>query len=839
MKTIEELKAAFTLRATTAGLEVMCPMEGSLASEIAVVAEAPGDKECERRSPLIGGSGHMLWTSLRTRGISRADCYVTNVSKRMVSSYQRSTRSPISKHEFDHWAALLRWELLQLPNLRYVLALGNMALEALTGETGITKWRGSVLPTTIEYAEGTRLLRKDVIIVAANNPAVVIREPKNELAFNLDMHKLKRVIDGKHSTPSVEAIINPSSEEAISFVRDLAARGGMVSYDIEVMGNQTACIGLADSADRGMCINFRTGRENRYTVDEESDIRLAILELVRSPKIKLIAQNGAFDMSWLWYKDMIKVERTWFDTMLAHHTLYPTLPHNLGFICTQYTDHPYYKDEKDAWREGGDIDRFWRYNVMDCCVTFAAAVRMIDELRAQHLDGFFFNHVMRLQPHLVRMTVAGIKIDTELKAKLGEDLRDQINNLSRQYRVAVQEALPDVYEPGTEPSPNSPKQLADLFFGKLKLVGRGTSTDDDNREAMFNHPRTPEAARKIIRLLGEYKQEHKFYSTYVTSEVDPDGRIRCSYNQSGVQSAPGRLSSSKVLWGSGMNLQNQPERAHEMFIADPGYCFFYFDLSQAEARMVAYEANIPAWKEQFERARLDGSYDCHRALASDMFKVPYDEVPTFDRYDSTKGYVDPTGKAKDGEPTIRYIAKRCRHGLNYRMGADKLAMVTGLSRHAAYTVFDIYHKTTPELRDWWAQVEREVKKEKALWNVFGRRLIFLERLSQETMESIVAFKPQSAIGDKVSQVIYQVEEDPEWPQDSRIVLNIHDALVGIAPIEKAMTCLRICKKHAEAPIIVKGEPLIVPMEAGISQPDEKGIHRWSTIKKIKSLEMAA
>ena len=65
-----------------------------------------------------------------------------------------------------------------------------------------------------------------------------------------------------------------------------------------------------------------------------------------------------------------------------------------------------------------------------------------------------------------------------------------------------------------------------------------------------------------------------------------------------------------------------------MYVADPGCVLLYFDLSQAEARVVAYRANIPKWKEQFEQARLDGKYDCHRALASEMFKMPYDQVPT-------------------------------------------------------------------------------------------------------------------------------------------------------------------------------------------------------------------
>ena len=73
-----------------------------------------------------------------------------------------------------------------------------------------------------------------------------------------------------------------------------------------------------------------------------------------------------------------------------------------------------------------------------------------------------------------------------------------------------------------------------------------------------------------------------------------------------------------------------------MFIADQGYAFGYFDLSQAEARYVGWEAGIEGWMEQFEKARVDRSYDTHRALASELFDIPYDEVPTYDHYDSAQ-----------------------------------------------------------------------------------------------------------------------------------------------------------------------------------------------------------
>src|SRR5690606_1200506 len=122
----------------------------------------------------------------------------------------------------------------------------------------------------------------------------------------------------------------------------------------------------------------------------------------------------------------------------------------------------------------------------------------------------------------------------------------------------------------------------------------------------------------------------------------------------------------------------------------------------------------------------------------------------------------------------------------------------------ATNAYRAYHRITPELQKWWAALEDEVRRTKTLYNAFGRRFIVLERLSPEALESIVAFKPQSTLGDHVVRVIYQSESDPRWPADARMWLNIHDALICLAPRHKVKLCLSIMKKYAEAPINILG-----------------------------------
>lgn len=835
-----ELINAFEQKAVASSLKIDCPADGLFNSQIAIVAEAPGEREVVAKSPLVGGSGTLLWNSLRNHKLNRNDCYITNVSKRQVAFDTDDRRAPLGKHEFELWAELLRWELAQLPNLRFVVALGGYALKALTGHDGITDWRGSVIPVTLSSFSGVEHSRpKLVSVIASFNPASVLRNPKDQLTFEMDMGRVRRVIDGRWKEHNINAIINPGYDDIRDFLRELQRSREPVAYDIETMGGETSCVGVANNPNEGMCINFRTHTEHRFTIDQELSIRHSIQDLLSDDNVPLIAQNGMFDGSWLWFKDKIKVNPLWIDTMLAHHTLYPMLPHGLGFLCTQYTTHPFYKDERESWKEGGDIDGYWRYNVKDCCITWQVAQRELKELKAQQLDEFFFSHVMKLQPHLIRMTVGGIKIDMEKRKAVNESVWEDLESVKAQFFRAVHEATGDS---DYYPNPLSSYDLSDLLFNRLRLVGRGASTDAENRERMYKDARTTDSSRRVLGALNKYKEDQKFFSTYVDTEIDDDGRMRCEWKQTGVKKAPGRLSSAKVLWGHydtkskkvvqhGMNLQNQPSRAHEMFICDnpEDYSFIYFDLSQAEAWYVAYDAEIEEWIEQHQRKLLDREYDTHRALASVLYNMPYNDVPARDE--------------ENGVKTIRYIAKRCRHGLNYRMQPDRLASTAGLSLGEAQKAFALYHRKTPRLsKNWWPSLEKQARETRYLYNSFGRRLFIQGRLDDpDTLESIVAFRPQSTIGDKVCKVIYQCEQDPRWPSTAAIRLNIHDALVGLAPIEEAEHCLSIMKEYAEEPIIVKPSmpPLIIPAECGVGLIDAEGQRRWSTIQKVKDLDQVS
>lgn len=832
----EKLREEFEQHADQHGLSVDVFSAGPLNSRIAIIGEGPGETEIRKGEPFVGGSGTLLWDSLRRYGINRGNTYVSNVVKRQISlSRKGNEKNIVHRNELEQWIGLCQWELSQLPNVEIVLCLGNYALECVSGHLGIMNWRGSVFDHKLPNGKLGR-------IVATVNPAYAMRELKMEPIFQMDCNKLDRVNRNVFKPHIVTEIINPSHKMAMQFIRDLKHSKETPAFDIEAINGETACIGLSNDPHLAMCINWRDGLRNRYSVQEEADLLLAIQDLCDSHKV--IAQNGQFDSYWVRLKDWLSIT-VGFDTLLAHHTLYPQLPHSLAFLVAQYTNHPFYKDEGKAWKEGGDLDQFWRYNCKDAALTFAVAKREQKELEQQGLSEFFHGHVMHAAPHLTSATIHGVKVDVVHKQRVAEFVGTEVNRrLENIYRI-IHELLPDEGE-DYRPNIGSWQQMQVLYFKKLKLNGRGFSTDENNRKHMMKDPRTSPLAQELLNEIGLWAKDEKFLGTYANSRPSADNRMRCEYKQYGVTNAPGRLSSSGLLTGEGLNLQNQPERAKEMYEADPGCVFGYFDLSQAEARVVAVRARIEKWQEQFEQARLDGKYDCHRALASEMFKVPYDDVPLKD-FD------------QDLRPTIRYTAKRCRHGLNYRMERFRLSEVTGLPYHEAARAFALYHSITPELEQWWIQAEKDFRQHREVFNAFGRRHKVIQRIDDEVLKSIVAFYPQSTIGDKITKVWYQAEEDDKWPMDARVCLDVHDNLICMASPKTIKTALKIAKRYAEEPIMIqdawhgKAVPLIIPAECKMSYgvkfvakkpikdreppwqfvPDPKGSHRWGFLKGVE------
>lgn len=812
-------------RAMQLDLEPQVLGDGRLDAEIVIVGQGPGSHEVAAKSPFVGPTGKILWDTLRQHGILRTDTYVTNVCKRQ---YSIDKNKDLGRDEWTKWFSILEWELTQLKNPKVIFALGNAALEAVLGFSGITQYRGSVY--TKETDTGP------VYVLPSFNPANILRSPEQEIVFQMDAQRLRKLSLGDWEEWPVYTKYDLSFDEAMAEIARFKRENKETAVDLELTAGELACAGLANDLHHATCLNLRGQLENRYTKEQELAILFALQDLYESlaASDNLIVQNGAFDSGFSGIKDQMNMPVS-FDTMLMHHTLYPTLPHNLGFLTAQYTTIPYYKDEFDRFKEDGNVTTLWEYNGKDCCATLGAFFRLRSELKSQKLWDFYCRHVKRLQNHAIQSTIRGIRTDHDARREVSQALAREVAESLDEFHRLVHLALPNMPE-SYKPNPGSWQQLQKLYYTYLNLKDPAKGTDEDTRNKLIADPRTSLEAKEILVATNKYKSLAKFAGTYVDLKLDPDGRFRCVWKQEGVQSAPGRLSSSQTLWGTGMNGQNQPPAAKKFFIADEGCCFIYFDLKQAEAQIVAYRADIPQWKADFEKTWSDGSFDAHRSLASAMFNIPYDEVPKSDRNEDDTDY------------TLRYLAKRCRHGLNYRMQIPRLAETASLSYSRAASAYHAYHRTNPEIQRWWKEQEYLVKKEREIYNALGRRHKILSRIDDKALESIIAFYPQSTIGDKVCEVWYRSEEDDRWDSHkAAIVLNVHDALIGIATLSYAKTALSIMKGYAQTPILIenvyrtKREQLRIGADVAISSLevyDKKTkttfidkYHRWSNLVK--------
>ena len=177
-----------------------------------------------------------------------------------------------------------------------------------------------------------------------------------------------------------------------------------------------------------------------------------------------------------------------------------------------------------------------------------------------------------------------------------------------------------------------------------------------------------------------------------------------------------------------------------MFIAPPGWEFSYYDMSQIEARIVAALAHIPVWLSQFEHARLHpGTYDAHCALASEMFKVPYDEFRPQDRDAEGKPTIRLLPNGADTASTIEWLQTVSQLSQDCRLSR--------LNRRIASTTWQPQRSACGGMT-WLHSSEGTVLLQHAL----GRRWMLIEHWSEDALDSIVAFEPQSLNGDWTSAV---------------------------------------------------------------------------------------
>lgn len=324
-----------------------------------LVGEAWGEKEEEACAPFVGTSGWILDGMLSQVGLTREDCYITNVFnlrpkpsndiKNLCGTKTEGIPGLPTLQKGKYVLAKYAGELERLyaeirdvdPNV--IVALGATAAWALLHSTGIKAIRGAVALTSHSVAAKCGRAYK---VLPTYHPAAIAREWANRPVGVADLDKAKRESESPIFTrPFREIWTYPTLEDLDTYEQEFIRPATSLAADIETWQNQITCIGFAPHPSSCIVIPFiselRPNKNYWPTIDEE----LIAWSFVRRwlAEKPTIFQNGMYDIQFLWRSYKIPVPLAQEDTMLLHHAWQPEMEKGLGFLASIYTDEASWK----------------------------------------------------------------------------------------------------------------------------------------------------------------------------------------------------------------------------------------------------------------------------------------------------------------------------------------------------------------------------------------------------------------------------------------------------------------------------------------------------------------
>ena len=383
---------------------------------------------------------------------------------------------------------------------------------------------------------------------------------------------------------------------------------------------------------------------------------------------------------------------------------------------------------------------------------------------------------------LAEMQWNGMNIDLEDLEKYGQELKERIEILVK-----------EIYElSGEEFNINSPKQLGEILFEKLKLpvikkTKSGYSTDVDVLEKLKEeHP--------VIEKLLEYRQLMKLNSTYVEGMKpyinSKTKRIHSFFHQ--TITATGRISSTEP------NLQNIPtrfelgKRLRKVFKPAEGCIYIDADYSQIELRVLAHISNDEHMINAFQNGE-----DIHTQAASKVFNIPIDKVTKEQRSN----------------------AKAVNFGIVYGISDFGLAEQLSISRKQAKQYIEQYLQLYAGIKQFMTDIVEKAKETGYVETQFKRRRYIPELKSNNYMvrqfgNRVAMNTPIQGTAADIMKIamINVLKELKKRKMKSKIVLQVHDEMMIEAPLEEAETVKEILKTCMENAV-----KLNVPLIAEVSE----------------------
>ena len=803
-------------------------------THICVVGEAPGAKEDQTGRPFAGATGSLAFDELGPRaGLSRDACSITNVvhvrpPSNDFSKFLRPKPSPI------YILGLLQLKAdLEMLRPNVVLAFGGQALRALTKKGSIDKWHGSILPCTL--VDGLK-------VVSTWHPAFTFKDAY-DYRYVIERDIARAVEESAYPElrlPQRQAVIDPQPDERDAVLTRMCI-ADWLACDIEtymVCGRcntprppkTKTCVACKDTTvwHTPRCICFADS-PSTVIVLPFGPANDAAIAMVLQSNVKKVFQNGwAFDVPVL-RRAGFEVKNYAWDTMVGFHALYaecassdeetaaitgkkrprqPALRKGLAFQTAWFTREPYYKDDGKSWADTGDITQLYIYNAKDGCVTEEIRREQVRDL-TQFGTTHVVQHAMELAPSCIAMSNRGFKVNLDERARLLAHYEGEIGRL--------QDVLDQIA--GKHINVKSP-DVKWLLFEHLHMPikKRSDKTGDPAADKYVIADLAQRNPHPALMAVVEIRERRDLIERYLNVPIGQDGRWRCSWDITGTRTW--RLASRAYIDGSGGNLQNQPQPLRSMFVANPGMALISIDLSQAEARVVAWEAECHDLIMLF----LDATRDVHTENASRFYGIPVSDV-TFAQ---------------------RYAAKRTVHASNYGMGPDRFVEVvnadareTGIriTRAIAQASQDAYFMTYPEIKTvYWQECRDAIRRNRVIENCFGFKRMFLGQWSEKFLHEVYAQKPQSTVGILTCRAQTRIYNALDIPGHAQLLLNGHDSVVAQAPLEHVERVASKMQELMTERLRIKGQDLVIPtdVEVGLnwgkqSNTNPNGLrplHKW-------------
>ncbi len=534
------------------------------------------------------------------------------------------------------------------------------------------------------------------------------------------------------------------------------------AFDTETTGLVPAAadlcgISISYEAQRACYIAVRgVGR----TIDEATVVG-RLRPIFEDDRIKKHGQNLKYDMVVLRSLG-IEVRGVEFDSMIASFVLDPMRgSHGIDKLAEDLLRYRKIKTH-DLIGKGKEqiafdqvpTERTCEYACEDADIAWRLCGHLGRQMTDPVLSSLFRELEMPLVEVLAEMEFLGVTIDSELLARLSNEMADRLLALRDEIHRAA----------GRPFNVDSTKQLAEVLFDERKLpvikrTKTARSTDAEVLALLSEQTNDP-----IPKLVLEHRELAKLKGTYVDAlpeMVSPrTGRIHPSFHQTGA--VTGRLSCSDP------NLQNIPIRTplgaqiRRAFVPGrDGEVLLKADYSQIELRVLAHFS-----KDEELAAAFRADHDIHAFVAAQIEGVPIEQV---------------TREQRAGAKTVNF-------GIIYGQSAFGLARQTGMSVGQAKVFIDRYFERYPKIRGFLDECVRHARRHGYVQTILGRRrpIPDINSRNQGIRNAAERFAintvVQGSAADLIKKAMINIHRRiREEKRPSKMLIQVHDELVFEAP----------------------------------------------------------